>query len=103
MIGEVPFTTVWEPASFEIAKRRDRNDVYARGCIYFNVVLLSVAVVIILFAGDLLRIVAAPAFRPAADVVPGIVVAYVRQARSALPHIVSQRRRATESSRSPNW
>src|SRR2546422_1422582 len=40
-IGEVPFTTVWEPASFEIAKRPDRNELYARGFIYFNVVLRS--------------------------------------------------------------
>src|SRR2546426_10383258 len=34
MIGEVPFTTVWEPASFEIARRPDRADLNPRGSIY---------------------------------------------------------------------
>ena len=103
MIGEVPFTTVWEPASFEIAKRRDRNDLYARGFIYFNVVLLSVAVLIILFAGDFLRIVAAPAFRPAADLVPVIVLAYVLQSWTIMHYIGIQIRERTEFYTLANW
>src|SRR6266568_3767129 len=103
MIGEVPFTTVWEPASFEIAKRRDRNELYARGFIYFNVVLLSVAVLIILFAGDFLRIVAAPAFRPAADLVPVIVLAYVLQSWTIMHYIGIQIRERTEFYTLANW
>src|SRR2546422_2780906 len=102
-IGEVPFTTVWEPASFEIAKRPDRNELYARGFIYFNVVLLSVAVLIILFAGDFLRIVAAPAFRPAADLVPVIVLAYVLQSWTIMHYIGIQIRERTELYTLANW
>lgn len=79
-LAYAPFNTVWEPARFEIAKRPDRDEMYSRAFVYFNVFQFFVAVVIALFVSDLLRIMAAPAFHGASTVVPVILVAYVLQA-----------------------
>src|SRR5207247_9247481 len=75
----------------------------ARGLSFFNLVCLCVAVLIILFAGDFLRIVAAPAFRPAADLVPVIVLAYVLQSWTIMHYIGIQIRERTEFYTLANW
>jgi O-antigen/teichoic acid export membrane protein len=95
MLSEVPFSMVWEPARFEIAKRPDRDDLYARGFIYFNLVLVTIALCIALFVGDLLHIMAAPAFHPAADLVPIILIAYVLQSWTLVHNIGIQVREQT--------
>jgi O-antigen/teichoic acid export membrane protein len=103
MIGEVPFSMVWEPARFEIAKRADRDELYARGFIYFNLVVLTGAVCITLFVGDLLRVMAAPAFLPARDLVPIILIAYLLQSWSSMHDIGIQVRERTEFQTLANW
>lgn len=96
MLSEVPFSMVWEPARFEIAKRPDRDEVYARGFIYFNLVLVTIAVCIALFVGDLLGVMAAPAFLPARDLVPIILIAYVLQSWTLVHNVGIQVRERTE-------
>ena len=103
MIGEVPFSMVWEPARFEIARRADRDELYARGFIYFNLVVLTGAVCITLFVGDLLRVMAAPAFLPARDLVPIILIAYLLQSWSSMHDIGIQVRERTEFQTLANW
>ena len=78
-LAYVPFSTVWEPMRFEIARQSDRDTIYARVFVYFNVILVSVAVGIALFVYDGLRIIADPAYLAAAGMVPIILVAYLLQ------------------------
>jgi len=103
MLGEAPFSLVWEPVRFEIAKRPDRDELYARGFIYFNVLLLTVAVLITLFVGDFLRIAATPAFLPARDLVPIIVIAYVLQSWTLMHNVGIQVRERTEFYTLATW
>ena len=101
--AEVPFSMVWEPARFAIAKREDRDEVYARAFIYFNVVLMTIAVCIALFVGDLLRVMAAPAFLPARDLVPVILIAYVLQSWTMMHNVGIQVRERTEFLTLATW
>lgn len=78
-IGYMPFGQVWDPQRFAIAKRLDRDAIFARVFLYLNVVLISVALGIALFAGDVLRVIATPDFYPAARFVPVLAAAYVFQ------------------------
>ncbi len=102
-LGEVPFTMVWDPARYEIAKRPDRDELYARAFIYFNMVLLTIGVLITLFVGDFLRIAAAPAFWPARDLVPIILIAYVLQSWTIMHNLGMQMRERTEFYTLANW
>src|SRR5260370_3973307 len=103
LVGEVPFTTVWEPVQFEVAKRPDRDELYARAFVYFNAVLLTMAVGITLFVGDFLRIFANPAYAPAADLVPLIVIAYVLQSWTIFHNIGIQMSERTVFYTLANW
>jgi O-antigen/teichoic acid export membrane protein len=76
-IGYAPFAAAWEPTRFEVANRPDRDQIYSRTFLYLNVYLCTLAVGVSLFAGDLLRVVAAPAFHAAGALVPLIALAYV--------------------------
>jgi O-antigen/teichoic acid export membrane protein len=79
-IGYIPIEMVWDPQRFAVAKRPDRDAIYARVFVYINVVLLTVGVGISLFVGDVLSIIADPAYHAAAAYVPVIVGAYIFQA-----------------------
>ena len=103
LVGEVPFTTVWEPVQFEVAKRPDRDELYARAFVYFNAVLLTMAVGITLFVGDFLRIFANPAYARAADLVPLIVIAYVLQSWTIFHNIGIQMSERTVFYTLANW
>jgi O-antigen/teichoic acid export membrane protein len=78
-IGYVPFQSIWDPIRFEVAKRADRDEVYARAFVYYNVVYLTTAVGIAVLVRDVLRVMSDPAYLPAADIVPVILLAYVFQ------------------------
>ncbi len=79
VVGFMPFAQIWQPKRFEIAPRPDRDDLLARGFIYTNVLLLTVAVGIVLFVKPVLRVMSAASFQGAAAFVPVILVAYVFQ------------------------
>ena len=78
-LGYMPFELVWDPMRFRVAKRPDRDEIFARAFVYLNVALLSLAVLIILFIGDLLHVMTTPGFYGAAHLVPVILIAYVLQ------------------------
>lgn len=79
-LANAPFLMVWEPLRFEVAKRPDRDRIYARFFVYLSVVLMTLGTLLALFVRDFLRVMAAPAFRPAADVVPLLLAAYALHA-----------------------
>jgi O-antigen/teichoic acid export membrane protein len=72
-----PFDTVWASQRFEIAKRPDAQELYARVFLYMNVVLGGIGLMIALFVRDFLSIMSAPAFLPAYRLVPLLVAAQV--------------------------
>jgi O-antigen/teichoic acid export membrane protein len=82
IIGFTPFEQVWGPKRFEIARRADRDLILSRGFRYMNLVLLTAAVGIALFVGDVLRVMTTPLFYQAAEIVPLILLAYILQSWS---------------------
>jgi O-antigen/teichoic acid export membrane protein len=72
-----PFLSVWQPVRFKLAKQENRDSVFSRAFVMLNVLLITGAVGIGLFAHDLLGILAAPDFRSAADLVPLLLLATV--------------------------
>jgi O-antigen/teichoic acid export membrane protein len=102
-LGYMPFETVWAPARFEIAKRTDRDEVFSRGFIYMNLLLISAAVTLTLFINDILRVMATPPFYAAASLVPIILVAYVLQGWSGMQDIGILVRERTEFVTLGNW
>lgn len=77
--GNTPFTLVWESERFRVANQPNRDELYARAFLILNVLLLTVAVAIGLLVHDFLRVMADPAYGPAAALVPIVLVAYVLQ------------------------
>lgn len=102
-VGYLPFEMVWEPVRFEIAKRVDRDAVYAKGFVYLNLMLISMAVGLALFVEDVLRLMATPAFYPAAQFVPLILIAYVLQGWTGLQDVGIHVRERTEFITVANW
>lgn len=82
-LAQTPFDLVWEPKKFEIAKRADRDSIYARVFVYQNVILMTAAVGMSLFVHGVLRIMATPPFYGAANFVPILLIAIVFQAWTA--------------------
>ncbi|MFV1985837.1 MAG: oligosaccharide flippase family protein [Gemmatimonadota bacterium] len=82
--GFRPFQLVWGPQRFEVARRPDGLATIRRLFRYLNIVLGFMALVIALFAGDLIRIMARrPGFHEAANLIPIMVGAQI------LYHLVS--------------
>jgi O-antigen/teichoic acid export membrane protein len=80
LVAYIPFEQIWNPTRFEVARRPDRDEIFARAFTYLNLVLISGGVGIGLFVSDVLGIMAAPAFHPAAALVPGILLGFLFQA-----------------------
>jgi O-antigen/teichoic acid export membrane protein len=102
-LGYTPLEMVWIPARFSIAKRVDRDDMFARTFVYLNVWFLSVAVGITLFIGDVLHVMTTPAFYSAAVLVPIILVAYVFQGWATIQDIGIHEAERTEFITVANW
>jgi O-antigen/teichoic acid export membrane protein len=79
-IGFTPFHGIWDPQRFAIARRADRDEIFARVFVYLNILLLSVAVGVALFGGDVIRLMADQEFHAASVYVPVLAAAYVFQA-----------------------
>lgn len=77
--GNTPFMLVWESERFKLAEHPDRDALYARAFLTLNFILLTVAVAIGLLVHDFLRVMAAPAYAPAAALVPIMLAAYILQ------------------------
>jgi O-antigen/teichoic acid export membrane protein len=102
-VGYGPFAAAWEPTRFEVASRPDRDQIYSRMFLYVNVYLCTLAVGVSLFAGDLLRIVAAPAFHPAGALVPLIALAYVFYGWTSFLNLGILMRERTELVTAATW
>lgn len=74
-----PFSDIWIPKSLEIERTEGPSAKRILPVIlgYYNVLLVTVALGIALFAGDLIRLVTGPAYHPAAKPVPLLVFAMV--------------------------
>lgn len=72
-----PFNRIWSARMFEIARRPDAREVYARLFTYFCFVLVFAALVMSLFIDEVLRLVSAPSFWAASVVVPLLAFSYV--------------------------
>jgi O-antigen/teichoic acid export membrane protein len=75
-VGFSPFARVWDSVRFRFAKEAGHDAVFARAFVNVNVLLVTVATGIIVLVRDVLRVMAAPPFHAAANLVPIIVVAY---------------------------
>lgn len=82
MLGDVPYRNAWEPIRFEVAKRADRDQVFARAFIHLNLLQVTQGVAISLFVPEFLRVMATPSFYQAANWVPFILAAYLGQSWS---------------------
>jgi O-antigen/teichoic acid export membrane protein len=102
-IGYIPIEMVWDAQRFEMAKRPDRDAIYARVFITINLVLITAALGLSLFVGDVLRVIADPAFHAAAAFVPVIVGAYVFQAWGTFFNIGIMLRERTHYWTLANW
>ena len=72
-----PFQMVWEPQRFAVARSPDAQEVYPRVFTYLNLALGGAALLMALYVTDLLRVMAAPAFLPAARLVPILLASQV--------------------------
>ncbi|HEX8904454.1 MAG TPA: oligosaccharide flippase family protein, partial [Longimicrobiaceae bacterium] len=75
----VPFSQIWEPRRFEVAKRPDAGDVYRRMFVYYSMALVGGATLMTAVIRDVLAIMVAPEFLGAYRVVPLILIATVLQ------------------------
>lgn len=103
MVGSMPVDQVWEPMRFSMAERPDRDFVLSRAFVYLNLLLISAALFITLFVGNVLRLMTPPAFYPAADLVPIILIAYVLQSWTGMHDIGIHLRERTEFITIANW
>jgi O-antigen/teichoic acid export membrane protein len=102
-IGYIPFEMVWEPARFRIAGRDDYLVIMNRAFHYMSIFLISMAVGFAIFVKDLLRVMAAPEFLPAADLVPLILVAFIFQGWTTLHDLGIHMKEKTEYLTLANW
>ncbi|MFL5613871.1 MAG: lipopolysaccharide biosynthesis protein [Gemmatimonadaceae bacterium] len=102
-VGYEPFNNYWEPKRFALARRPDRDALYARAFVYFNVLLMTMAVGITLFVGDVIRVMATPPFYGAAAIAPVVVIAYVLQSWTGFHNVGIMLRERTQYITLANW
>lgn len=82
-VGYTPFAMLWEPERFRAAEQPDRDARFQQALVFSSLLLATVAVGIGIWVEDVLRVMATPEFRPAARIVPFLLVAYSLQGWSA--------------------
>jgi len=102
-LSYIPFQQVWDPQRFALAKRPDRDEIYARVLIYVSILVVTAALGIALFAGDVLRVIASPEFHSAAVFVPVLAAAYVVQSWSYFLNLGIYITERTEYFTLANW
>jgi O-antigen/teichoic acid export membrane protein len=73
------FEKMWDAEKYAVYEKPDAKITYQKVFLYINIVLFTVGLGFSLFVKDLLRIMSAPAFWPAHEVVPIIIMAYIIQ------------------------
>ncbi len=81
MVGSGPFLSTWMPQRYEVASRprEERDASYARGFLYFNLILMTAALGIVVFVRPAIAMLTRSDYHSAALLVPIIVAAYVLQ------------------------
>ena len=74
-----PFSLVWDPHRFEVAKQPNATSVFGHVFFYLTVVLVGMGILIAVYVKDFLRVMSDHSFLPAFAVVPVVLVAYVLQ------------------------
>ncbi len=77
VIVSVPFSMTWQWQQFELAKRQDARQLYAKLLTYVFMVSLFLALAVSLLARDALRIMVPESYWTAASVVPLLALSYV--------------------------
>jgi O-antigen/teichoic acid export membrane protein len=72
-----PFETAWGPGQFELDRQENAAMLFRRIFQMFLSILLLLGLAVSVFADDLVRIMTAPDFWPAASVVPALIASYV--------------------------
>jgi O-antigen/teichoic acid export membrane protein len=73
----IPFQTTWDIQRFEVAKRPDALEVYARVFLYMNLAVGLVGLAVSLFVRDFLYVMSDHAFLPAYRLVPLLIAAQI--------------------------
>ena len=102
-VGYIPFEMIWDAVRFSVAKRPDRDALFARAFLYLNLMVVTMALAIVLFVDEILAVMTTPAFYPAAAFVPVIVIAYVLQGWVGLQDVGIHVRERTEYLTLVNW
>ena len=82
-----PFSSIWEPQRFTIAKQTDGPEVFRRVFFYLNLILLTLAFIISVMSRDVLRVMSASTFWGAAPIVPVLMLPFILQAWAAYCNI----------------
>lgn len=89
-----PFFQYWNSQMFHVLRQEDGDQVYVRLLTYLTLVLQASAVAVTVLSGPILAVLAAPAFRSAATLVPYVAATYViRGVGEQLRSIFSARQR----------
>jgi O-antigen/teichoic acid export membrane protein len=79
MLGVQPFLLIWEAQAYEIAKREDAKDVFARIFTYWSTILIVGGFLLSLFIREIFAILVSQKFGSAYLMVAPIAIAYVIQ------------------------
>ena len=77
LLVATPFNQIWHSYLFEIEKQPNAREVYARIATYFLALLTAAALAIGMLGREIVVIMAAPAYLPANQVIPILVVAMI--------------------------
>jgi O-antigen/teichoic acid export membrane protein len=102
-LAQTPIEMVLSPKRYELADRSDRHGIYAQMFLYQNFILLTGAVGICLFVRVGLQLLTPPAYWPAANVVPILLIAMVLQAWTAAQDIGISISERTKWTAIANW
>ncbi|MDP9203235.1 MAG: oligosaccharide flippase family protein [Gemmatimonadota bacterium] len=98
-----PFLSVWQPVRFKLAREKNRDQIFSHAFVMLNVMLVTIAVGIGLFVRDVLGIITTPAFQPASELVPVLLLAYVIGSWAAAQDTGIMLRERTEFITYANW
>lgn len=79
MVTWRPFQQVWDAQRYDVGRLPNANQVFGRTFIFISLAMITAALAIVLFTKDFLRVMSAPEFWAAHEIVPIIVVAYLIQ------------------------
>jgi len=72
-----PFSLIWQTYQYEIAKKPNAKEIYGRVLTYFAFALILFGLIVSVPIKEVIRIITAPPFYGASDVVPLITSAYI--------------------------